>query len=148
MVSRVYFYFMKLTKQHKKDLLEIRAKLEEVADEFSSYIDTDLCGACGLGMLLTWRYFKSRKYNPVVLYCKNHCLIQVENLFIDLTATQYGYTKLFTGKIKDLEQIYSKQFVSYSHPGLLRLAFYSGWKNQDPYWLLEMYDEINKGKSS
>lgn len=133
---------MQVTKRIEKDLLEIRKKLEETALMSEGYIDCgNLCGACALGALLTYRYFKSKGFKPVFLYHPHHCLIQVNGRFFDLTATQYGYPEIFTGLIGSLEFFYGKTFKQYKHPGLLTLGFYKGWKKQNPYWLLKEYYE-------
>lgn len=134
-----------ITKEIKSDLLKIRGELERVAGKYSEWMNGNLCGACAISALLTYRYFKKKGYNPKFLYGDHHCLITVEDYFVDLTATQFDNTNpevlvddiACLGDYYDLEH---NKFRTWKKP--VSVAFPVIWAGQHPYVVLKKFRRL------
>lgn len=57
--------------------------------------EMSLCGACAIASVVLWRALKAAGFKDATLvrgwyFGSNHCWVEVEDLVVDLTATQFG----------------------------------------------------------
>lgn len=78
-------------KEHLPVFYKIRRRLKKYAKSgLNSFDPNDLEGACTTAAYLTFLYLKDKKLKPTICLASNHAWVELDNLVIDLTATQFG----------------------------------------------------------
>ena len=51
----------------------------------------NLAGACAIGAAATYKSLKQKGFDPVIVIGIGHCWVEIDNIIIDPTATQFGF---------------------------------------------------------
>jgi len=73
-----------------------------------------LNGMCARASTILFTLLSNEGFNPTICFGDGHCFLEVENLVVDITATQFGYGKVL---IEPIEKMAAKPQWD-SHPSL------------------------------
>ena len=100
---------------------ENRKWAESVANYFLSqskdrwFFSSNLCGMCAIASLRLFRELRAAGYEAQIAYTLGHVFVVYDNLIIDITATQFGYDRVFICELDDGEEDFDhyKDYILY-----------------------------------
>lgn len=89
-------------KKLRSDLKKL-SRIHYYKDELDA---SDMCGFCAVSSYIVFLYLSKRGFKPKFMLADCHCWIEVDNHFVDLTATQFGFEEEIL--IKNKKDFYKK----------------------------------------
>jgi len=77
-----------------------RKAAEYIAKEEKS--PTKLHGLCARASAILFELLREEGFNPFICFGNGHCFLEVDEFLVDITATQFGYSKIFIVHMNDL----------------------------------------------
>lgn len=112
----------------KKIALQVRQWCEKVNNDYNLF-DDDFAGMCGIASVYLYKQLKKHGMRPKIVENNAHCFIVCEGYIVDVTATQFGYRRVFVEEFNQAEHDGSWWSIERTFTNLKKFA-----KHQNKSW--------------